>query len=184
MSAPTHIGGYTQGFSEWVSDQGGEVLAPTNEWEVIRYRAKWRGTDTHAVHIIYRKANGILTYTGGSEGHYRAFMRGAPMEKLPRAEVPVQKVAKARPKRAKIRAKVLERDGPVCWFCGTFLNGDATLEHLVARANGGPNSLDNYALAHATCNLEAGNKPLVEKIALRQKKHEARADAPPWEITA
>lgn len=186
MSAPAHINEFdAEAFLAYVRDSGGEVLPPTNPWEIARYRAKWRGSDAVDVHIVYKKANGRLTYTKGSEDHYRAFVLSAPMEELPKLS-PKNTTARAKrtkPKTADLRRKLVERDGDVCWFCGCFLNGDETIEHLVAKARGGFNTLDNYALAHAECNRRAGSLPLVGKLALRQMLRESRADLPPWEST-
>lgn len=186
MTTPLHRSGFNaEAFLAYVREQGGEVLTPTNEWELARYRAAWRGTDQIAVHIVYTKANGRLTFTGGSEGHYRAFQAGTQMKDLPSVKKPKPKAKASFPDKAKLRARLIERDGEVCWFCGCFMPpDDQTIEHLVAKSNGGLNGLDNYALAHAECNRNAGNLPLVEKIALRQALRDERADLPPWEIAA
>ena len=70
-------------------------------------------------------------------------------------------------KSAKVRAKLLKRDGDECWFCGEPMGTDCTIEHLVPKANGGRNTMANYALAHRKCNQAAANKPLVEKLEMR-----------------
>lgn len=161
-------------FLAFVAQSGGEVGTPTNPYEVVRYRAYWRGTKTSSIHIVYAKENGLLTWTGGSEGHYRAFIDGAPMEELPGAPAPkpfgrTGKFTKPDSKGQVRRAKLLERDGGDCWFCGDPMGDDCTIEHLVAKASGGRDSLANYALAHKRCNADAADLPLVDKIALRQR---------------
>lgn len=165
-----------QGFLAFVAANGGEVGVPTNPYEVVRYRAYWRGTQTSAVHIVYAKDNGLLTWTGGSQGHYRAFLDGARMDELPGAvEGPKAKPAEQRlPKKkgksnAPTRATLRARDGDDCWFCGKPMGDDCTLEHLIAKAKGGNNSLANYALAHRQCNADAADLPLVDKIAMRAR---------------
>ncbi len=62
------------GFMAWLDDNGGIVLEPTNEYEVLRYR-KWCEGDTSrpSTHIVYRRKDGTLTYTGQSRQHYEAF---------------------------------------------------------------------------------------------------------------
>jgi hypothetical protein len=167
-----------QGFLAFVAQQGGEVGVPTNPYEVVRYRAYWRGTKTSAIHIVYAKENGLLTWTGGSEGHYRAFVAGTPMEELPgHIEGPAashaeQRLPKSKSKsKAPTRAALRARDGDHCWFCGNPMGEDCTIEHLVPKAKGGRNSLANYALAHEKCNRAAADMPLVAKIALRVRLH-------------
>lgn len=171
-------------FLAFVAANGGEVGTPTNPYEVVRYRAYWRGTKTSSVHVVYAKESGLLTWTGGSEGHYRAFLDGARMDELPSVpEAPKAKAAEPRlPKKggkgksaSRTRAVLRLRDGDDCWFCGKPMGDDCTLEHLIAKAKGGNNSLANYALAHRQCNADAAALPLVEKIAMRTRLHAAQA---------
>ena len=167
-----------QRFLAFVAEHGGEVGTPTNPYEVVRYRAYWRGTQTSSIHIVYAKENGLLTWTGGSQGHYRAFLDGTPMEQLPGADVwerSAELEAKLKsPKRSKsaiTRENLRERDGDDCWFCGAPMGDDCTIEHLIPKSKGGRDSLSNYALAHLKCNNDAANLPLVQKIALRATLH-------------
>ncbi len=168
------------GFLAYVAQQGGEIGQPTNPYEVCRYRAYWRGTNTSAVHVVYAKESGLLTFTGGSKGHYRAYLDGAPMDEPP-GEKPKQVFvrkdgtpfgkSKAEPvsKNVSTRRKLIERDGDGCWFCGTGLGDDATIEHLIPKSKGGRNSIANYVLAHRKCNADAADLPLVAKIEMRAK---------------
>lgn len=174
-----------EGFVQYLRDRGAEVLRPTNEWELVRYKAKWRGTTTEAVHIVYTKANGMLTFAQGSAGHYRAFTQRAELEvyqgprKPPVFEVEgsVKPVSRA----AKIREVLIKRDGEACWFCGVFMSKeDRTIEHLVPRSRGGANHVENYVLAHQECNRRAGNMSVREKRVLRDRIRAERAHLPPW----
>jgi len=163
-----------QGFLAYVAQSGGEIGKPSNPYEVVRYRAYWRGTDKASVHIVYAKENGLLTWTMGSKGHYRAFLAGAPMAELPSIASPRKSdvliiQSQSLTKGAKIRARLLARDGGDCWFCGTPMGDDCTVEHLIPKADGGRNSMSNYALAHQRCNNLAADKPLVAKMSLRAK---------------
>lgn len=72
--------------------------------------------------------------------------------------------------KAPTRAALLARDGDKCWFCGDHMGADCTIEHLVPKSSGGRDTAANYALAHAKCNREAADLPLVQKIELRQRK--------------
>jgi hypothetical protein len=158
-----------QSFAAWLASEGAEIGIPTNAYEVIRYKAYWRGTTKAATHIVYTKENGLLTWTGGSLGHYRAMLDGTPIDNLLTATrkkvAPVKTVSKSENK----RVKIAQRDGNDCWFCGRGMGSDRTLEHLVPKSKGGPNNLDNYVLAHRECNNLAADMPLVEKIELRAK---------------
>ena len=155
-------------FLAFVAANGGEVGVPTNRYEVVRYRAHWRGTNKASVHIVYAKENGLLTFTGGSMGHYRAFLAGAPMEELP-TEEKRNKPKNGSARRHNRRARLLDRDGNGCWFCGEPMDDDCTIEHLVPKSKGGRDALANYALAHRQCNADAADMPLVEKIAMRER---------------
>ncbi len=83
------------------------------------------------------------------------------------------------PKKSRIRAALIERDGSACWFCGEELHGDCTIEHKVAKANGGDWSLGNLVLAHEECNRSMGRLPLKAKEAARDAMlaDRARRDA-------
>lgn len=168
-----------QQFVAWLASEGAEVGVPTNAYEVVRYKAYWRGTSKAATHIVYAKESGLLTWTGGSLGHYRAFLAGTPIDELPNAQPAKERELNAKPpshralKQAK-RDRLAERDGDDCWFCGKALGDDRTIEHLVPKSKGGPNSLANYVLAHEACNRRAADLPLAAKITLRE---EMRAEA-------
>ena len=57
---------------------------------------------------------------------------------------------------------VFNRDGWICYVCGEKINQSikypdpmcATLEHIVALANGGTHTLDNVSVSHLKCNIE------------------------------
>jgi len=76
--------------------------------------------------------------------------------------------------RESIVRTLVERDGLWCWFCEIgFLSedsGEVTLEHLVARAHGGPNHLSNYVLACPDCNSQVGTLSVSEKVQFRERK--------------
>ena len=75
-------------------------------------------------------------------------------------------------------ATLLERDGPACWLCTRPLSRNATkpgrritLEHLVPRAAGGGDGLDNLVLCHAACNGHLKDRPAEKKRKIREKWH-------------
>ena len=166
-------------FAAWLAKQGAEVGIPTNPYEVIRYRAYHANSQRPLTHIVYSKDNGLLNFQGASAEHYRTFLsgktlKGAFVSKFDPAE-PVKSDRMKEGFASKMRRKLLARDGDECWFCGDPMGNDCTLEHLVPRSKGGANKADNYALAHKQCNADAGNRPLVDKIAMRERMRAEKA---------
>lgn len=153
----------TEEFKSWLLRQGAEVLAPTNQYEIVRFRAKG------AVHIVYWGRKG-LTMGDFAQECYDAFQKGHPMD--------MGLKGTQRGMAMKYRHALVERDGRGCFYClGAMPDDDITVEHLVPLHKGGPNHLDNMALAHKVCNGKAANIPLVKKIAMREKAVAARAVA-------
>jgi hypothetical protein len=74
------------------------------------------------------------------------------------------------------------RDGCGCWLCGEPLDFSAvpnsarapTLEHLIAKSRGGPQTLENIVLCHACCNRQLADRPLVDKIKMRERRRKKR----------
>ncbi len=48
---------------------------------------------------------------------------------------------------------------------------DMTLEHLLAKANGGTNQLANLVLAHEVCNAAAKDMSIMDKVLFRELMH-------------
>lgn len=70
----------------------------------------------------------------------------------------------AQPNRTQRLARILERDGPTCVWCGRHLQGlvGATTEHVVPRIKGGPSWLENEVAACRRCNGQRGHASLAE----------------------
>lgn len=155
-------------FAEWIDAQGWQRAAPTNDWELLRYKsvAGWN--------IVYRTKKGGITWTGNSREDYRLFQNGPDADK-PTALTSTQ--------RKSLRKKLLKRDGCACWYCTEFFTEDdfATIEHLVPRSEGGGHQPANLVLAHKSCNKKADNAPLAHKIELRDGFLAALETTPPWE---
>lgn len=158
----------TPAFASWLAANGAEIGIPTNQYEVIRYKAHAGGRNRATTHIVYAKENGLLTFTGASQMHYLSFIDDLPM-RCGREQTGKGQPTGAFSRAVKARAKLLERDGPNCWYCGTAMGDDMTLEHLIPKAKGGVNNLVNCALAHQRCNVAAAALPLADKMALRIK---------------
>lgn len=145
-------------FKEWLLARGAQVLEPTSEWEVLRFRC---ATSTS---IIYKDAKGKLSLQGRSAEAYNAF------RKAWRWDAGVRKHRGSK-KRGQFIAALVKRDGYCCFYCGNeMLHDQVTLEHLVPLSAGGPDHLANLALACGTpCNQMAGHLSMVEKVKLRDK---------------
>ena len=75
-------------------------------------------------------------------------------------------------------AELRDRHGGKCWLCDRPMNFGApkesddcaTVEHLIAKKREGPDIWDNLVLCHRRCNQELRDRPLVEKIGLRDER--------------
>jgi hypothetical protein len=70
----------------------------------------------------------------------------------------------AQPDRTERLARILDRDGPTCVWCGRRLEGlvRPTTEHVVPRIKGGPSWLENEVAACRRCNGQRGHASLAE----------------------
>lgn len=153
MAAKRKIVDADAAFCAAITAAGGEVLAPTNPYEVMRFRTR------HGVGVVYINGKGVRTWNAEAvkaKAHL-ADSRGT------LAPIPL---CGRRSNAANVK-RILERDGGNCFFCRIELGADITVEHLVAIAHGGPNHISNPFLAHADCNLRAGHLSAPEKIAIR-----------------
>lgn len=150
-------------FKAWLTSRGAEVLVPTNEWEIVRFRGDG------ATSIIYNSKTGARTYTGRAKAAWDAFKGSDASFRLMTRPVLSQRTRKTVP----IIATLIARDGDVCFYCGDpFQTIEArTREHLIPTTHGGPNHISNLFLACQRCNLEAGHLSASEKIRLREIKH-------------
>lgn len=70
---------------------------------------------------------------------------------------------------AKLR-RLVERDGLVCWICGSAIDPNlprqdrqgGSLDHLIPRSLGGANAVENLKLAHVVCNDVRDRTPVRE----------------------
>ena len=70
------------------------------------------------------------------------------------------------------------RDGDLCWLCGKHMDFDAkpnspkawSVEHLIPVCRCGPGTLENLVLCHPPCNRVLGDRPLKDKIKLRERR--------------
>lgn len=70
------------------------------------------------------------------------------------------------------RNNIYKRDGGECVYCGD--NHNLTLDHVIPKSKGGPNSWDNLVTACKKCNNEKGDLSLEEygkEIPIPKKPH-------------
>ena len=146
-----------EAFKEWLTVRGAIVKAPTNEWEIIRFLSD-EGTG-----IVYRNKANRLTFSGDAARAYAAFFERQDLPLAPNV------ARRSRKEEAEILA-LFARDGNECFFeCGEILTLEtATREHLVPVCHGGPDHPSNKVLACENCNRLAGNKPVIEKVQMRE----------------
>jgi len=135
-------------FEQWLNKMGAVVQAPTNEYEVIRFRTP-NGTS-----VIYTGKRG-LTFTGEAETAYDRFMDGKTWKTVTRA----RRALRAR------KAVLAARDGKRCFAHGEKMTFDQlTIEHLLNFSHGGSDNDNNLCLVCDPCNQVLGNLPITKKI--------------------
>lgn len=145
-------------FCDWLREHGAEVLAPTNRYEIVRFRAN------RETNVIYRNSkNQISSYVGkDAEKAHDAFVNDKPWR---------GGIAKPRRNMSPQRRALLERDGNECFYCGLEFDLEhetPTIEHICSITSGGPHHIANLALAHELCNKEGGSLSVVEKVKMRE----------------
>lgn len=156
-------------FETFLTGRGAQIMQPTNEWEVLRFRT------AKCVSIVYRNAKGGVTLTGECDEAWNAFTNGKAWRGTPAAKKRIQ----GRERKLPFINALLKRDGQCCFFCWLpITEDDRTIEHLVALAHGGPNHLSNMVLAHEKCNQEADCRSAMDKIRIREKNLAALAKEP------
>lgn len=148
-------------FRDFLVAAGAEIVEPTNPYEVLRVRSIF-GTA-----VLYVKESGVLTWTPEIAELWQAYRNNRP----PQLTVKTKTGSRGGRKRTRHDiATISARDGMKCFYCGDPLDEDtATVEHLVARASGGPNHLANKFLACERDNMRAGHLSAPEKIRLRDE---------------
>lgn len=140
-------------FKTWLSIAGAEILKPTNEYEVLRFKTP------NGVSIIYKNKKGIYSFQGESTEAYASFKKG---------NIWLAESVGVKAKKRK-RKELIERDGCNCFFCGKETTEEnRTIEHLLSVAHGGNNSLANLVLACHECNQNVGDMPIIEKVKYRE----------------
>lgn len=149
-------GARKEAFEKWLVERGAELLTPTNEWELLRFRTE-KGTS-----IVYTNKHGVLTWTNQAAEAFLAHV-GCKSWRAVRA-------SQRRLKSSPVCQALRKRDGDACFYCHlTVAVEEESAEHLVSITHGGPDHIANMALAHRICNSEAGHLSLMEKIRMREE---------------
>lgn len=151
MSRPATI----ESFKARLRAAGAEILAPTNPYEILRFRC------SKGVGVVYRGKR-------GETWNCEALSAREHLEAGLGSLAPV--AVKGRRRDKATVAALLDRDGGGCFFCARYLADDITVEHLVAICHGGPNHISNLFLAHAACNQGAGHLSGAEKVMLAMRE--------------
>lgn len=140
-------------FAAWLVERGAEMLSPSNQWELIRFKA------SGATCIIYFNQKGVCTFIGQAGEAYQAYLSNASWRAEP---------ATKRKQRQNLRLReIRKRDGNECFYClGEVSDEDESEEHLVSITHGGPDHIANLVLAHRLCNQRAGHLSVAEKIRI------------------
>lgn len=142
-------------FEGFLKNYGCDILPPSNEYELIR----WKGKSVGVVYSTYRTSG---QYASNAVSCYKRNVKwdGGP-NKLSR-----------KGSYKKQRAKLRERDGDNCFYCGKPLGEDETFEHILELNQGGKNSISNGVLAHQKCNNDVEGMTVFEKVnyAIKNRK--------------
>lgn len=159
-------------FRAFLAERGCDVLAPTNKYEALRFKRAGR------TNVIYRKANGRYTIVGNdvelAVAAFTSVERRGGKVKVTMSIPPAVEAKRAKLRGSAVHKALLARDGDGCFYCGRRLRDDQSREHLLARANGGSDRLENLVLAHHACNVKAGELPLIDKIKLRDQMRRSK----------
>lgn len=136
-------------FKKWLAEQGAEIMPPTNQWELVRFKGKEVG-------VLYTSGKVSNTFTAEA---ISCFIRGKKWDGKPVNVGRKQSYVKE-------KVKLLGRDGSNCFLCNTELGTDITVEHLIPLVSGGKNDLSNMVLCHEACNRLLGVKPVYQKVQM------------------
>ena len=145
-------------FKKFLEASGAQMIAPTNEWELLRFR-----TD-NGVSVVYTNKSGTKTFTNEAQVAWDKFVQGHGW----------RSVSRKRKYLTDKKKQLAERDGARCFFCETEAPAEElTIEHLLSFSHGGKDNLNNLCLACDDCQDKLGNLPVVQKILLRDELRKA-----------
>lgn len=144
-------------FKSWLAQESCVIQDKRSEYEVLRYI-----NPANKLGFVHRNdRDSSVKVSGAAIDDYGRFLSKVPLAGRPRGKG-----------RISVVERLMTRDGPRCFFCGT--DGPMTVEHLLARTHGGGNTLPNLCLACEPCNLALGDLPLVDKMRYYETKRDSR----------
>jgi HNH endonuclease len=140
-------------FETFLRESGAEILAPTNPYELVRFRT------VNGVSIVYTSNRGRNTFTNEAGEAFEKFCKRSIWQIVRRSDKQLEA----------IKAQILARDGDACFYCAkpTTAGQNRTVEHILSIAHGGNNHLANLVFAHEECNAAAGSMTVIEKVKYR-----------------
>jgi hypothetical protein len=156
-------------FKTWLRENGSEIMAPSNAYEVLRF------TTPTQIGLIHKNQKQMISSINPAA--YEAL--GAFAEKRPWRAVPA---TDRNTRRYQVIHALIRRDGPRCIYCDRDLQIDEmTVEHFVALTQQGPDNLANMMIACEEHNKQAGCLSAPQKIKMILR---CRGVSPPVERTA
>ena len=140
-------------FEDWLRAAGADILATTNEHEVLRWRCSL------GAGVIYRGRRGLSANGPMATEAVECFVR---QRRWAGKAAPTKRRNQASP-----REQLKKRDGERCFYCERTDCLPLTVEHLIPVSAGGPDTLGNKVLAGRACNEALGHMTLVEKLRRR-----------------
>ncbi len=142
-------------FEKWLIARGCEILPPTNEHELLRFRGR---------------KTGVLYSSGAFSNDFAFWAFDAFEQNVKWYGAPVN--TGRHPNYRKEKIELLDRDGTKCFFCGEEMGDDITVDHLVQLNSGGKNTINNMVLCHEKCNKAVIGLSVADKvrIALTRKQ--------------
>lgn len=148
-------------FSRWLSQNGAEVLPAIRKREVLRFQFLHPDRKNISTGIVYQDMSVNQPYVNEVYDNYAQNKpwRSGPQTPRNSATSKMDKML------------LFARDGPQCFYCGVeFELAQMTVEHVLSRAAGGSNRIENKTLSCTECNGEAGHLSVAAKVRLRDKK--------------
>ncbi len=141
-------------YLDWI---GAERQKKTNEYEVERFIAN------EIVCVVYKSPK-KQWYTFSNEEAQKVYQSFNDKQKI--------NVTGTKRKRfeAEMKCRLQDRDGDYCFYTNVQLTPETmSIEHLIPVSKGGKNNLDNLVLCTVESNRYMADKPLVEKLKIRDK---------------